>query len=297
MIVSGSSNQPLAKKIAESMAAPFFKAIKKTFYGGEIYLELPISSHVKHPIIVQTLSDPVNENLMELLLIIESLKHQGYKHITAVVPYCAYSRQNRRFKPESAVGMEIISSILDGKIENLIFIDIHDSYSIKNFYKTKIHNLIPSRIFSNEIFQQFQRDSFNIISPDKGSQFRCSEITKLCNVDLIQCEKKRTVNSVEMTLPNGSIHPDKASIIIDDIVESGTTLSFCAAELNKNKVQNIIAFCSHGLFSLEQANKIDFSVISKIYCTNTVLHNFNLPDKIKVLDVSELIVEKLNQIL
>lgn len=284
-IISGQSNPILAKRIAKEIGAEIIETKIENFNDGELRVQVmdPMGNDL---IIVQSTCTPVNDHLMELLLLADTAKRAGVRNITAIVPYFGYSRQDRctyKFGPLSA--SLVIKMIETSGITRLLTLDLHSS-QLEGVFNIPIINLDPASIFFNEI--ENTEDTI-VVSPDIGGIPRARNFSSLLGRDLAIINKSRTAdNESVMSEVIGEIK-NKRCVLVDDIVDSGGTICKASELLMKNGAKEVICFISHAVLSGSAAHKINQSPIKRVYVSDSIIHQ-QLPDKFKTVQIHELFV-------
>ena len=286
-LISGNSNNELAKEIAFLLNIEYIHANSKKFPDGEITTNLDIIGSSSEIFIFQSLSNPVNDNLIELLLLADAVRRSGVKKITAIIPYLGYTRQDRIYNNSAVSGEFIPSLIKTAGISRVITFDIH-SIQNKEFFQIPIYNLSVNKIFL-PILKQFS--NYIIVSPDNGSRLRSIDIANslLCEVAFVNKIRMNDGSIQILDIIGGNITKTNC-ILIDDIVDTGNTLSAVSNFLLRRNALSVNAFITHGVLSGDACNLLDNSSIEQIYLTNTIL-NKNLPDKFKQVTVSILLAD------
>ncbi len=291
-IISGNSNIPLAKAVCAHLNVPLTDASITYYSDNEIFINIKEDIKGHDVIIIQSLSSPVNDHLMELILLVDALKRSSARHITAIIPYLAYSRQDRKtMNMQTAIGAKVVADMLTGlAIDHIITFDLH-SLQIQGFFSKPIQNLSMASLFYEDFANHpYQRDSLAIVSPDIGGTDRARNFSNKIGGELIIIDKKRDQNHMNASHVNrviGDVH-HKNCIIIDDIVDSANTICNAAEALKNAGAQSIIAYIMHGIFGKNARERITNSPIESLIISNTI-HNKESHPKIRVLDISSLL--------
>jgi ribose-phosphate pyrophosphokinase len=282
-LISGQSNPILAERIAKETGAEIIETKIENFNDGELRVQVmaPVGNDV---IIVQSTCTPVNDHLMELLLLADTAKRAGARNITAIVPYFGYSRQDRctyKFGPLSAA--LVIKMIETAGITRLLTLDLHSS-QLEGSFNIPIINLDPANIFFNEIENT---DDTIVVSPDIGGIPRARNFSSLLGKDLAIINKSRSANNESvMSEVIGSVK-NKKCVLIDDIADSGGTLCQASELLMKNGAKEVVCFISHAVLSGTATYKINQSSIKHVYISDSIIHE-RLPDKFKTIQIHKL---------
>jgi ribose-phosphate pyrophosphokinase len=283
-IISGSSNQPLAQRLAKITGYKLLKTKIGNFSDGELRVEIQDNIE-ENVIIVQSMSHPVNDRLMELLLLVDTVKRAGAKNITALIPYFGYSRQDRCTYKYGPISASLVIKLLEAAgVTKVITLDLH-SKQLEGVFNVPIINLDPASIFF-----PFYKDDINtvVVSPDIGGIARANNFSLFLDKDLVIINKTRDAdNECSMSTIIGNVK-DKKCIIIDDIVDSGSTLCKAAELLRSNGALNIEAYITHPVLSSDSKERIMNAQIDKIFVSDSIYHS-SLPDKFIVTFIDQLL--------
>lgn len=288
-IIAGSNSLSIAQKLANAFNCSLISNCKHTFADQEIKIQLPADINYTDIIIVQSTSKPVNDSLIELLLTADTAKRTSAKQITAVVPYFGYSRQDKTNRNFESIAAELVANFFEtAGINRIITLDLH-APKIEKFFKIKVINLSTTTLFAAAIGKQ---KNLVIVAPDSGSKTRAEQLAKLLDAEIAIINKHRTTqNECVMSELQGNVHK-KNCIIVDDIIDTGETLCK-ATELLLNKgALSVTAAVTHAVLSNNISAKIETSQIAEVITTNSITHK-NLPNKFKVLDVTNILQKEL----
>lgn len=262
--------------------------LRKNFPDGELYIQILDEDIKFHDeiIIVQSLCFPINDHLVELLLIIDAVKRAGCNNITVIIPYFGYSRQDRKVKQGEPIAAAMVAQILDNTgIKNLITIDLHAPQIEGFFVNTRIHQLPILDIFKNFLDYHFKETTdLVIISPDMGGIKRASIFSRYLGVKLAMIEKYRDLdnNKINANSLIGEVR-GKNCLIIDDIISTGSTILECAKLLRKNGALKIDVLATHLVMSKNHLTRAENNgLIDKIITTDSVYHDNLLDNFINV---------------
>lgn len=285
ILISGSSNLKLAQEVASGIKAELVVVDSYKFPDQEIKISLEKNLSGQEVIILQSTSKPVNDNLVELLMLSIMVKQLGARRITLVVPYFSYSRQDKPIKlNENYTVASIMANLIEATgADKLITIDLHSSKT-EEFFKIPVYNLSPETLFAEKF-----KESTNlvVVSPDNGAAERARNLANLLEVDLAIFSKIRRSDGVcEIGKLDGEVE-DKDCLLIDDIIDTGGTL-LQAAEilLNSKKAKSVSACVTHGVFSKNLSDEL--RIFKEFYLTDTI-NNKSLPENIKLISVADLI--------
>jgi ribose-phosphate pyrophosphokinase len=285
-IISGLSNKPLAEHIARLLNCPLLASQTTSFQDGEMKVQVndPIGSDV---VIIQSTSYPANDHLMELLLLIDTAKRAGARHITAVIPYFGYSRQDRCTYKYGPLSASLVVRMLEtAGVNKVITLDLH-SAQLEGVFSVPITNISIEKIF---IAHLIKSDNYVVISPDIGGITRARSVSALLDCDLAIINKSRdSTNSVSMSEIYGNIKGKKC-LLVDDIIDSGNTLIKAAQLLHEHGAKSVEACVSHAVLSGNAKINLVNSIIDKIYVSDSVYHQ-SLPGKFITEHVARTISE------
>lgn len=295
-IFTGNSNIELAEKIAKKIGIPIGKSVVGRFSDGEIEVELHENVRGKDVFVIQSTSFPTNDNLMELLFLVDSIKRSSAARITAVIPYFGYSRQDRRARsmrvPISAkVVANLVSSVGTGRV---LTIDLHSDQE-QGFFDIPVDNIYASPILVSDIWKK-KINNLTIVSPDTGGVVRARAIAKQLDTDrfAIVDKKREKANESEVMNVIGDVS-DSTCVIVDDMVDTAGTLSKASVALKEKGAKKVLAYATHPVLSGKAIDNIENSEIDELVVTDTI----NLSDaakaskRVRQLSVSHLLGESI----
>ena len=264
-IFTGNSNIELAEKIAKKIGIPIGKSVVGRFSDGEIEVELHENVRGKDVFVIQSTSFPTNDNLMELLFLVDSLKRSSAARITAVIPYFGYSRQDRRARsmrvPISAkVVANLVSSVGTGRV---LTIDLHSDQE-QGFFDIPVDNIYASPILVSDIWKK-KINNLTIVSPDTGGVVRARAIAKQLDTDrfAIVDKKREKANESEVMNVIGDVS-DSTCVIVDDMVDTAGTLSKASVALKEKGAKKVLAYATHPVLSGKAIDNIENSEIDEL---------------------------------
>ncbi|MBW2366714.1 MAG: ribose-phosphate pyrophosphokinase [Deltaproteobacteria bacterium] len=291
-IFSGNSNLTLATKICEYLDKPMGKAKVQRFSDGEIRIEIDENVRSKDVFVIQSTCSPVNDNLVELLLMIDAFKRSSASRITTVIPYFGYARQDKKVIPRVPISAKLVADLLETAGANrIITMDLHAG-QIQGFFTKPVDNLFSAPVMLDYMRNNFQ-DNLVIVSPDAGGVERARAFAKRLNVGLVIVDKRRDApNKAKAMTVIGEV-AGKAALILDDMVDTAGTLTEAAAALRSRGAEQIHACCTHAVLSGPAVERIKNSALDTLVVTDTIpLHETAAKlDNIKVLTISELLGE------
>lgn len=293
-VFTGNSNPVLAKKICKYLGVQLGGAKVKTFSDGEIQIEIEETVRGKDIFIVQSTCPPVNDNLVELLLMIDAFKRSAASRITAVMPYYGYSRQDKKVVPRVPISAKLIADLLTVAGTNrLITMDLHAG-QIQGFFDIPVDNLFAAPVIIEYIKSNFS-NNLVIVSPDAGGVERARAYAKRLNTDLAIVDKRRDAPNRAIAMSVIGDVTDKVAVIIDDMIDTAGTLIEAAYAIIEHGAKEVHACCAHPVFSGPAIDRIKNSVLKSIVVSDTIPLNSKAEtcDKISTLSISELVGESI----
>ena len=291
-IFTGNSNSELANKICDYLSLPLGGAKVTKFSDGEIQIEIHENVRLKDIFIIQSTCSPVNDNLVELLLMIDAFKRSSAKKITAVIPYFGYSRQDKKVAPRVPISAKLVSDMITlAGADRIITMDLHAG-QIQGFFNVPVDNLFAAPVLINHIRKHF-RDGLVIVSPDAGGVERARAFAKRLDADLAIIDKRRDApNQAKAMAVIGDV-ADKVAVILDDMADTAGTLTEAAEAVINAGAREVHACCAHAVLSGPAIERISDSALKTVVVTDTIplAENARNCDKIKVLTISQLVGE------
>ena len=291
-IFSGNSNPDLAKKICDYLNMPLGGEKVKRFSDGEIQIEIDENVRSKDVFVIQSTCSPVNDNLMELLLMIDAFKRASAARVTAVIPYYGYARQDKKVAPRVPISAKLVADMLTvAGATRIITMDLHAG-QIQGFFDIPVDNLFAAAVLIDYIRESFN-DDLVIVSPDAGGVERARAFAKRLNAGLAIIDKRRDVpNQAKAMAVIGDV-TEKAVVILDDMVDTAGTLIEAAGAIVRNGAREVHACCAHPVLSGPSIERIEGSPLKTLVVTDTIplRKNAKSCQKIKVLTISKLIGE------
>lgn len=291
-VFSGNSNPNLANRICEYLKQPIGAAKVTTFSDGEVQIEITENVRSKDIFVVQSTCWPVNDNLVELLLMIDAFKRSSASRITAVIPYYGYSRQDKKVAPRVPISAKLIADLLTvSGADRVITMDLHAG-QIQGFFDIPVDNLFAAPVIIDYIKNNYNKN-FIIVSPDAGGVERARAFAKRLESGLAIVDKRReSPNKAEAMAVIGDVK-GKIAVILDDMVDTAGTLTEAANAIMNHGATEVHACCTHPVLSGPALDRIQSSVLKSIVVTDSIPLNPKTADceKIKVLSVAELFGE------
>jgi ribose-phosphate pyrophosphokinase len=292
IIFSGNSNPALSKKVCSYLNVDLGGEKVKRFSDGEIQIEIDENVRSRDVFVIQSTCSPVNENLVELLLMLDALKRASAARITAVIPYYGYARQDKKVAPRVPISAKLVADMLTiAGASRIITLDLHAG-QIQGFFDIPVDNLFAAPVLIEHIRNNFNNDLV-IVSPDAGGVERARAFAKRLNAGLAIIDKRReTPNEAKAMAVVGDV-AGKVVVILDDMVDTAGTLVEAAGAIIKNGAREVYAVCAHPVLSGPSIERIENSPLKALVVTDTIplRENARSCKKIKVLSISELIGE------
>jgi ribose-phosphate pyrophosphokinase len=291
-IFTGNSNLTLAKKICEYLHLPLGNAQVGTFSDGEIQIEIDENVRSKDVFVIQSTCAPVNDNLVELLLMIDALKRSSARRITAVVPYFGYARQDKKVAPRVPISAKLVADMVAlAGANRVITMDLHAG-QIQGFFDIPVDNIFAAPLLIEYIRSKLN-DNLAIVSPDAGGVERARAFAKRLDADLAIIDKRRSApNQAKAMAVIGDVQ-DKVAVILDDMADTAGTLTGAADALKAEGAREIHACCAHAVLSGPAIERIVNSNIKNLVVTDTIPLSEKAAacGKIAVISIAELVGE------
>jgi ribose-phosphate pyrophosphokinase len=295
-IFSGNANFAMAEEIAEHLGMEVSRADVRKFSDGEIFIEIRENVRGTDSFIIQPTCTPVNDHLMELVIMADAMRRASARRITAVLPYYGYARQDRKVAPRVPISAKVVAEMLMAVgVRRVLCMDLHAG-QIQGFFNIPVDHLYAAPVLIDYIRANF--DDFIMISPDAGGVERTRAFAKRLNCGLAIIDKRRDrPNHSEAMHVIGDVK-GKVAILMDDMVDTAGTLCNGANTLIENGAKEVHACCSHPVLSGPAVDRLSSSAIKSLVVTNTIplRDNARACGKIKVLSVSALLAEAIRRI-
>ena len=296
-IISGNAHQELAKEIAAHLNIPLTETDVRKFSDGEIFVEVKENVRGADVFVVQPTCTPVNDHLMELVIMVDALRRASARRITAVVPYYGYARQDRKNAPRVPISAKVVAEMFMAVgVRRVLCMDLHAG-QIQGFFNIPVDHLYAAPVLLDYIENTFGEDVI-MVSPDAGGVERTRAFAKRLNSGLAIIDKRRErANVCEAMHVIGDVE-GKTAILMDDMVDTAGTLCAGADTLIANGAKEVHACCSHPVLSGPAIDRINASQLKSLVVTNSIPLNGKASecDKIKVLSVSSLLGDAINRI-
>lgn len=297
-VISGTSNGSLANAICRHLKLEPAKASIKTFSDGEISVEIQESVRGFDVFVVQSTSSPVNNSLMELLIIIDALRRASAQSITAVIPYYGYARQDRKVHPRVPISAKLVANLITTSgADRVMTVDLHAG-QIQGFFDIPVDNLYATPVLIEEVSARFKSDELVVVSPDAGGTERARAFAKRLDAGLAIIDKRRErANVSEIMHLIGDVE-GKDTILLDDMVDTAGTLTNAARALMENGARSVYAVASHAVLSGPAVERIMNSPLTELITSDTIelRGEAKACPKIKVLSVAPLLATAIERI-
>ena len=268
-IFSGTSNRPLAEAICKEVGTELGNAEVGAFSDGENFVSIYETVRGSDVFVVQSTSSPVNDNLMELLIMIDALKRASAGRITAVMPYFGYARQDRKTKPRDPISAKLVANLITrAGADRVLTMDLHAN-QIQGFFDIPVDNIYSTPVLLNDILAH-QYPNLMVVSPDVGGVVRARAMAKALDVDLAIIDKRRPrANVAEIMNIIGEVK-GRTCVITDDIVDTAGTLCNAASALKERGAVRVLAYAAHPVLSGNAVDRITNSPLDELVITDTI---------------------------
>lgn len=296
-LFSGNANKQLAREITAYLGVPLGDATVSIFADSEIMVQINENVRGADVFLIQPTCNPVNHNIMELLLMVDALKRASAGRITAVIPYYGYARQDRKVQPRVPISAKLVADLITVAGTNRVLtIDLHVG-QIQGFFNIPVDHLYAAPVLINYIRQKYSNDTV-IVSPDAGGVERARAFAKRLGASLAIIDKRReSVNESQVMNVIGDVD-GKDAILLDDMIDTAGTITQALSAIKEKGARRIISACTHAVLSGPAIDRINNSELEEVIVTNTI----PLGDKqerckkLTVLSVSSLLGEAINRI-
>ncbi len=296
-LFTGSSNRPMAQEICDYLKIPIGKAEVQRFSDGEIFVEIDENVRGTDVFVLQSTCSPVNDHMMELLIMIDAMKRASARRITAVLPYYGYARQDRKVAPRVPISAKLVADILTAAGTNRVLsVDLHAG-QIQGFFNIPFDHLYSAPVMLEYIKKNFF-DDLVIVSPDAGGVERARAFAKRLDANLAIIDKRReSINDPRVMNIIGEVRGKKA-LMLDDMVDTAGTLTQAADAILEKGAKEVIAAATHPVLSGPAIERVEKSSIKELVVTNTIpLREAAIRcGKIKVLSISTILAEAIRRI-
>jgi ribose-phosphate pyrophosphokinase len=296
-LFTGNSNRKLAKEIADYLNIQVGDATVSTFSDGEISVQIDENIRGSDVFVVQSTCTPVNNNLMELLLMVDAARRASAGRITAVIPYYGYARQDRKAQPRVPITARLVADLLSVTgIDRVLTIDLHAG-QIQGFFDIPVDHLYAAPVHVDYVKKEYLNDLV-IVSPDAGGVERARAFAKRVDASLAIIDKRREKANVSEVMHVIGDVSGKNAILFDDMIDTAGTITHAAAALKENGAKRVVAACAHAVLSGPALDRINDSALEDVIVTNTIPMDENQKKckKLTVLSVAPLLGEAIKRI-
>jgi ribose-phosphate pyrophosphokinase len=296
-LFGGTSNPTLTQEVCDYLSIEPGKITAKTFSDGETQIEIHENIRGRDVFVLQSTCTPVNDNLMQLLIIMDALRRASAKRITAVIPYYGYGRQDRKVKPRVPISAKLVADLITtAGADRVVSIDLHAG-QIQGYFNIPVDNLFAAPLLLKYIRNNFQ-DDLVIVSPDAGGVERARAFAKRLSASLAFIDKRRDAPNISEAMNIIGEVEGKTVIMLDDMIDTAGTLAQGANALKNRGAARIYACCTHPVLSGPSIERLRASPIDHLVVTNTIPLNRESRNysKIEVLSVAELLGEAIKRI-
>lgn len=295
-IFAANASKELAQKIADQMGLPLCKCEVSTFSDGEIAVSIQETVRGSDVFVVQSTNAPVNNNLMELLIMIDALKRASAGRITAVMPYYGYARQDRKSKSRDPITAKLVADLITAAgADRVLTMDLHAA-QIQGFFNIPLDHLVGMPILARE-FVKKEIEDLVVVSPDLGSVTRARNFAQFLDAPIAIIDKRRPKANVSEVMNIIGDIKDKNVVILDDIIDTAGTLCNAANALKERGAKSVRACATHGVLSGPAIQRIKDSAIEELILLDTIqLPEEKHLDKIQVVTVAEVFGEAIKRI-
>ena len=297
-IIAGTSNLPLTENVAKYLGEKVTDASIRRFADEEVYVEIKENIRGEDVFVIESLSFPANDNLMELLVIIDALKRASAKRITAVVPYYGYARQDRKPGPRTPISAKLVANLITtAGADRVLTLDLH-AEQIQGFFDIPTDNLFAGPVFAKDIKEKYNIDNLVAVSPDIGGVVRARAIANKLGASIAIVDKRRPkAGESEVVNIIGDV-ASKDCIILDDIIDSAGTICNAANKLIELGASSVTAYTTHGVLTGKALERIEESKLSELVITDSIDNDekSKLSKKTRIISISDLLGEAIKRI-
>ncbi|MFN8945650.1 MAG: ribose-phosphate pyrophosphokinase [Pseudobdellovibrionaceae bacterium] len=298
-IFSGNSNPALASKIAEITGIPLGSSEVTSFADGEIQVEIHESVRGQHVFLIQSTCPPVNQNYMELFIMLDAFKRASAEHITAVIPYYGYARQDRKVAPRAPISAKVMADLISNSgADRVVAVDLHAA-QIQGFFNKPVDHLFAIPTLARTWREKIGFGSeFVSVSPDAGGVERCRAFAKRIDSSIAIIDKRRTGPNEAKALHLIGDVQGKTAIIVDDMIDTAGTLTQAVDSLIKNGAKRVFAVATHPVLSGPAIQRLKESAIEKVWVSDSIplTEIARNSGKIEVISVAPVIAEAIKRI-
>jgi ribose-phosphate pyrophosphokinase len=295
-LLTGTSNQNLAKEVSEYLNIPLSDAIVSRFSDGEVRVQINESMRGEDVFVIQSLCPPINESIMELLLILDAIKRASAGRITAVIPYYAYARQDRKDKPRVPISARLLADLITvAGAQRVVVVDLH-SPQIQGFFNIPVDNLHALGVLYDYLKDKVDSSNTVVVSPDAGGVERARLLANKIGCPIAIIYKRRPEPNVAEVFDIIGDVKGKRAIIVDDIIDTAGTVCAASELLLSKGASRVDVVATHGLLSGPAVERLRKSPIEEVVVTNTIPVEHKNLEKLKVVSIAPLIGEAIRRI-
>ena len=296
-IFSGNANPALAQEICDHLSVPLANATVKSFSDGEIMVEINENVRGRDVFVVQPTSQPANQNLMELLVMIDALKRASADRITAVIPYFGYARQDRKVAPRTPITSKLVADLITtAGAQRVLCVDLHAG-QIQGFFNIPVDHLYAAPVVLEDIKSRFSEE-LDVVSPDAGGTERARAFAKRLNAGLAIIDKRRSAANVSEVMHIIGDVDGQTCIIVDDMIDTAGTLCQASAALKAHGAGDVYATATHAVLSGPALERINASSLKEVLVCNTIPTENKTKDcsRLRIVSVANLLAEAIRRI-
>lgn len=297
-ILACNSNRPFAESVAAYLGVPMTEASVVRFADSEVFVEIKENVRGEDVFVIQSTSDPANDNIMELLICMDALRRASARRITAVIPYFGYARQDRKQSPRTPISAKLVANLITTAGANRVLtLDLHAG-QIQGFFDIPLDHLFAAPVFVSDILTNYKGNRPVVVSPDVGGVLRARAIAKRINADLAIVDKRREQAGVSEVMNIIGEVSGRPCILVDDIADSAGTLCNAANALLDKGAESVSAYVTHGVLSGKAVERVRNSKLSSLVISDSILASDEVRQtpNIRILSVAPLIAEAIRRI-
>ncbi len=297
-IVSCNSNRPLAEAVAASLGLPLCKAVVRRFADMEVFVEIQENVRGEDVFVIQSTCYPTNDNLMELLIMIDTLRRGSARRITAVIPYFGYARQDRKSGPRTPISAKLVANLItEAGAHRVLTMDLHAG-QIQGFFDIPVDNLFAAPLFVRDIKERYGSRDLMIVSPDVGGVVRARQLAKRLNVDLAIIDKRRERAGVSEVMNVIGDVSGRHCLLVDDIIDSGGSLCNAAEALIAQGASGVGAYVTHGVLTGGAVSRVASSPIEMMTITDSILGTeaVRLASNVRQITIAQLLANAMRAV-
>jgi ribose-phosphate pyrophosphokinase len=296
-LIAGSSSQELGSIISRKLNVPLTSIEDNRFADGEIYIRIKNKVRGGDIFVIQTLDRPVNDNLMELLIIIDALKRASVERINLICPYMCYSRQDRKAESREPITAKLVADLISvAGAQRLVTVDLHAD-QIQGFYNIPVDHFVGYPLFAKYIRKHCPKKSLVVVAPDVGGTKKANSMAELLGAKIAIINKVRRGHDENDVVTVVGEVKDRIAIIVDDVISTGGTVIKAAEMVKSMGAKEVIICATHAMFSAETAKKFQAGVVKKVLVTDTVpIPPENRFEKLEIISIAPLLAKIIRRI-